>query len=169
MKCEGHAISMTDTETTVIRIDANPDASAQHKARDDPGVAAILKSLGISKVEDYVYQDNKKVEKLVSYVMTVSNAGRAKYLIKKVAQILPEFIDDDDKKVIDNTIDDIMMPEREKRLSSSQYIYWPNEKENLPMEATDKPKIKRTREIRLHINLIFVQFTIRWKRERISN
>ena len=168
MKCEGHSISITDTETTVIRIDANPDASAQHKARDDPGVAAILKSLGISKVEDYVYQDNKKVEKLVSYVMTVSNAGRAKYLIKKVAQILPEFIDDDDKKVIDNTIDDIMMPEREKRLSSS-YIYWPTENENLPTEVTDEPKTKKTREIRLTINLIFVRFTIRWKRERISN
>ena len=168
MKCEGHAISMTDTETTVIRIDANPDASAQHKARDDPGVAAILKSLGISKVEDYVYQDNKKVEKLVSYVMTVSNAGRAKYLIKKVAQILPEFIDDDDKKVIDNTIDDIMMPEREKRLSIS-HIYWPTEIKNLPTEATDELKTKKTREIRLTINLIFVRFTIRWKRERISN
>ena len=83
MRCQGHTTSVTSEETTVIEIDANPDQDAQYKATDDPEAAAILKSLGINKVEDHVYQDNKQTDKLVSYVVTVSNTEKAKYLMKK--------------------------------------------------------------------------------------
>ena len=56
MRCQGHTTSVTSEETTVIEIDANynPDQYAQYKATDDPEVAAMLKSLGINKVEDHV-------------------------------------------------------------------------------------------------------------------
>ena len=56
-----------------------------------------------------------KIDKVVSYVVTVSNTEKAKYLMKKVAEILPEFIDDDDVKTIDDAIDDITMIEKQKR------------------------------------------------------
>ena len=116
MRCQGHTTSVTSEETTVIEIDANPHQDAQYKATDDPEVAAMLKSLGINKVEDHVYQDNKQIDKVVSYVVTVSNTEKAKYLMQKVAEILPEFIDDDDVKTIDDAIDDIAMIEKQKRL-----------------------------------------------------
>ena len=115
MRCQGHTTSVTSKETTVIEIDANPDQDAQYKFTDDPEVAAMLKSLGINKVEDHVYQDNKQIDKVVSYVVTVSNTEKAKYLMKKVAEILPEFIDDDDVKTIDGAIDDIAIKEKQKR------------------------------------------------------
>lgn len=63
-KCQGHKISMTSKATMVINIDANLNKSTQQRAGNDPGVAAILKSFGISKVEDYVYQDRKKLKSL---------------------------------------------------------------------------------------------------------
>ena len=115
MRCQGHTASVTSEETTVIEIDANPDQKVQYEARDDPEVAAILKSFGINKVEDYVYQDNKEVKKLVSYVMTVSDPKNATYLMKRVSHILPKFIDDDDLETIDDAIDDIPVIEKQKR------------------------------------------------------
>ena len=120
MKCQGHAISITSKATTVINIDAKPDKSLQQRARNDPEVAASLKSFGISKVEDYVYQDGKKVKKFVSYEMTVSDVKKVKNMIKKFAQILPGLIDDDDEKVIDKVIDDVLKTQKQK--TQTQYF-----------------------------------------------
>ena len=173
---------MRNKETTVIRIDANPDHNAKYRARDDPGVAAILRSFGISKVEDYIYKDNKRVEKLVSYVMTVPDAEKSKYLINKIAQILPEFIDDDDKKVIDNAIDEVLMTRRQKRqrldsLSTAEdpYLVGPREPNpvnmyptNTPIKATEKPKTRRIWEVELEIDLLFIRFVIKYKNDQVQ-
>ena len=107
MKCQGRAISITSKATTLINIDANPDEIVQQRLKNDPEVAANLKSFGISKVDNYINQNGKKVKKDVSYVMTAPDAEKAKCLIKKFAQVLPELINDDAKKLINNAIDDI--------------------------------------------------------------
>ena len=99
MKCEGHTTSVTKEETAVIKIDAKPDAVK------DPKVEEILKSFGFSKVKDRQYQDDKKEEKTMSYEITVSNAEKAKSLIKNFSQKLPKLIDNVDRKVIDKAID----------------------------------------------------------------
>ena len=141
---------MTSKATMVINIDANLNKSAQQRARNDPGVAAILKSFGISKVEDYVYQDRKKLKKLVSYIMTVSDAEEAKYLIKKVAQVLPEVIDDDDEKVIDNAIDDIVMTQKQKRQTIKPWWYYQFTERPVPVTkgpVTEEPVTTVTRPV----------------------
>ena len=99
MKCEGHTTSVTKEETAVIKIDAKPDAVK------DPKVEEILKSFGFIKVKDRQYQDDKKEEKSMSYEITVSNAEKAKSLIKNFSQKLPKLIDNVDRKVIDKAID----------------------------------------------------------------
>ena len=146
MRCQSHTASVTSEETTVIEIDANPDQNAQYKARDDPGVAAILKSFGINKVEDYVYQDDK-VEKLVSYVMTVSDPEKAKDLMKKVSRILPEFIDDDDLKTINDAIDDIPVTEKQKRQTIEGEVEYEGDKEKTRKDGT--PKKRKRRRLRI--------------------
>ena len=180
VKCHGHAVSVRGKETTEVRIDANPDQSAQYKARDDPVVAAMLKSLGISKIEDYVYQDNKKLRKLVSYETTVLHALKAKYLIKNISQILPEFIDSDDEEVIDNVIDNIAKVGKQKR---SPYFWSPTQdftflittppNTNTDLSTTDptpstastpKPKLRMT-EIELVINFYIFRIRIVWRRK----
>ena len=150
MRCQSHTASVTSEETTVIQIDANPDQNAQYKARDDPGVEAILKSFGIKKVEDYVYQDDKEVKKLVSYVTTGSDTEKAKDLMKKVSQILPEFIDDDDLKTIDDAIDDIAVTEKQKRQTIEGELYTYKVKTKTTKHGTEI-KIKRKR-IRVQIS-----------------
>ena len=90
IKCQGHTYTMEETETTVIKVDAQPDQAAQYKARNDPKVAAILKSLGINKEEDYIYQGNKRIDKLVSYILPTTDeadGAETKRLIKKIAEV----------------------------------------------------------------------------------
>ena len=89
----------------MIKLDAHADQAAQYKARNDPKVAAILSYLGVSKEEDYVYQGNKRIKKLVSYVLTATDVEKTKFLIKKLAKLLPEFLDHDDTELISSVID----------------------------------------------------------------
>ena len=95
---------MEKRETTVINLDAYPDLSALYRAMNDPNVAAILKSFGIDKEVEYVYQGHRRI-KLVTYVITASDPQEAKRLINKLIETLPEFLDDDDKQTINNAID----------------------------------------------------------------
>ena len=105
IKCQGHEYSMGKRDTTTINLYARPDEAAQYKARNDPKVAAILSYFGVDKEEEYIYQGNRRIKKLVSYVLTATDMERTKYLIKKVAKLLPEFLDDDDIKLICSVVD----------------------------------------------------------------
>ena len=60
-------------------------------------------------MKDRQYQDDKKEEKTMSYEITVSNAEKAKSLIKNFSQKLPKLIDNVDRKVIDKAIDIVMI------------------------------------------------------------
>ena len=97
---------MEERDTTVINLDAHPSQAALYRAKSDPKVAALLNSIGIRKEEMYRYGDNKKLNKLVSYTMTATDEEKPKYLIKKLAKILPGFFDDDDKELIYSIIDE---------------------------------------------------------------
>ena len=88
---------MEERDTTVINLEAHPSQAALYEAKNDPKVAALLNSLGFKKEEQYRYGDNKKLNKLVSYTMTSTDAEKPKYSIKKLAEILPGLFDDDDK------------------------------------------------------------------------
>ena len=104
--------------------------------------------------------------------MTVSDAGKAKYLIKKISQIIPEFIDTDDEKVIDNVIDNIAIVGKQKRswwpTEDFTFLYTtsPNTNTNLPTASTPTPKPRlRIREVELVINLFFFRIRILWNRK----
>ena len=112
MTCQGHEYSMEKRETTVINLDAHPDLVALYRAINDPKVAAILKSFGIDKEVEYVYQGHRRI-KLVTYVITASDPQEAKRLINKLIETLPEFLDDDDKQTINNAIDHKAREERQ--------------------------------------------------------
>ena len=73
IKCQGHKYSMEKRDTTVINLDAHPDQASLYRARNDPKVAAVLHSLGIKKEEQYRYEGNKKLNKLVSYMITATD------------------------------------------------------------------------------------------------
>ena len=105
IKCQAHEYSMGKRETTMISLYARPDQAAQYKARNDPKVAAILSYFGIDKEEEYIYQGNRRIKKLVSYVLRATDTEKTKYLIRRVAKLLPEFLDDDDTKLICSVID----------------------------------------------------------------
>lgn len=115
LKCQGHKASIEEKETIVIQLEGYHDHNAQYKAINDPKVAKTLKSLGISKEVDYVYQHDKRSKKLVLYVMMATHAEEAKQLIKKLAEILPGFFDDDDKEIINSIIDDKLKEVRQER------------------------------------------------------
>ena len=112
MICQGHEYSMEKRETTVINLEAHPDLAALYRAMNDPRVAVILKSFGIDKEVEYVYQGHRRI-RLVTYVITASDSEEIKRLINKLIETLPEFLDDDDKQLINNAIDNKARQERE--------------------------------------------------------
>ena len=97
---------MEKRDTTVINLDVHPDQATLYKARNDPKVAALLHSLGVKKEEQYRDGDNKKLNKLVSYTMTATDAVKSKHFINKLAELLPGLFDNEDKQLIYNTIDE---------------------------------------------------------------
>lgn len=106
IKCHGHEYSMEKRDTTVINLDAHPDHATLYRVKNDPKVAALLHSLGVKREEQYRRQDNKKLNKLVSYTMTATDGEKPKYLIKKLAELLPGYFDEDDKELIYSVIDE---------------------------------------------------------------
>ena len=106
IKCHGHEYSMENRDTTVINVDAHPDRATLYRAKNNPKVAALLHSLGVKREEQYRRQDNKKLNKLVSYTITATDGEKPKYLIKKLAELLPGYFDEDDKELINSVIDE---------------------------------------------------------------
>ena len=117
MTCQGHEYSMEKRETTVINLDAHPDLAALYRAMNDPKVAAILKSFGIDREVGYVYQGHRRI-KLATYVITASDPEEIKCLVNKLIETLPEFLDDDDKRLINNAIDNEERQERQTQYCS---------------------------------------------------
>ena len=117
MTCQGHEYSMEKRETTVINLDAHPDLAALYRAMNDPKVAAILKSFGIDREVGYVYQGHRRI-KLATYVITASDPEEIKCLVNKLIETLPEFLDDDDKRLINNAIDNKERQERQTQYCS---------------------------------------------------
>ena len=133
IKCQGHKYSMEKRYTTVINLDAHLDHAALHRARNDPKVAAVLHSLGVKREEQYKQQGNKKLNKLVSYTITATDAEKPKYLIKKLAEMLPEFFDDDNKELINSIID-------ERLTEAGQQKRQTNECRNKKADTTPDPE-----------------------------
>ena len=106
IQCQGHKYSMEERDTTVINLEAHPSQAALYKAKNDPKVAALLNFLGVKKEEQYRNGDNKKPNKPVTYTMTATDAEKPKYLVKKLAELLPGFFDDDDKELICSVLDE---------------------------------------------------------------
>ena len=106
IQCQGHKHSMEKRDTTVINLDVHPDQATLYKAKNDPKVAALLHSLGVKKEEQYRDGDNKKLDKLVSYTMTGTDAVKSKHFINKLAELLPGLFDNEDKELIYNIIDE---------------------------------------------------------------
>ena len=103
---------MEKRETTVINLEAHPDLTILYRAMNDPRVAVILKSFGIDKEVEYVYQGNRRI-RLATYVITASNAEEIKRLINKLIETLPKFFDNDDKHLINSATDNKARQERE--------------------------------------------------------
>ena len=112
MTCQGHEYSMEKKETTVINLEAHPNLASLYRAMNDPKVAAILKSFGIDKEVEYVYQEHRRI-KLATYVITTSDSEETKRLVNKLIETLPEFLDDDDKQLINSAIDNKVRQERQ--------------------------------------------------------
>ena len=109
--CQGHQLSLEMKQTVVLNLEASPDQSVQY---EDSQVSALFESLGISKQESFVHQGNK-YERHVTYAATVPSAQSAKRMIKKITTRLPQFIDDDDRQVINNVIDTKTAEVRQRR------------------------------------------------------
>ena len=97
-------MSMEKRETTVINLEAHPDLATLYRAMNDPRVAVILKSFGIDKEEEYVYQGHRRI-RLATYVIIALDSEEIKRLINKLIDTLPKFLDDDDKHLINSAID----------------------------------------------------------------
>ena len=96
-----------ETVTHVFNIDN--DQPIPYKEQD---WVACFQSLGIRKKESYMQGKNR----FVTYTITVFSAQQAEDLIREITTTLPEFIDDDNRKSIENIIDSSTMAEaREKR------------------------------------------------------
>ena len=119
-QCQGHKYSMEERDTTVINLEAHPSQATLYKAKNDPKVAALLNSLGFKKEEQYRYGDNKKLNKLVSYTMTSTDAEKPKYSIKKLAEILPGLFDDDDKELIYSIIDEKLTEKGQQKRQTNE-------------------------------------------------
>ena len=111
IQCQGHKYSMEERDTTVINLEVHPDQATMYKAKNNPKVAALLHFLGVKK-EQYRYQENKKP---VSYTLTATDTEKPKYFIKKLAELLPGFFDDDDKELIYSTIDEKLTEAGQKK------------------------------------------------------
>ena len=111
MRCQGHKLSLEKKQTVVLNLEASPDQSVQF---EDSEVSAWFESWGISTQESFLHQGNK-LERRVTYAATVSSARSAKRMIKKITTRLPQFIDDDDRQVIENVIDTTLAEARQKR------------------------------------------------------
>ena len=107
---------MEHKDTTVINLNAHPDLVVLYRAMNDPKVAAILKSFGIEKEVRYVYQGNRRI-KLPLYVITASDPEETKRLVNKLIEILPKFLDDDDKQLVNSAIDQKARQERDTQLT----------------------------------------------------
>ena len=103
-----HPISVETVQTTVINLSEIDDAVTKFRAINDPEVAAVLKSFGITKVEDYIYIDNRRIEKHVSYTATVFNTEEAKHVIQKVVQVLPGMITKDDQEEVYSILNELI-------------------------------------------------------------
>lgn len=99
-------------------MEANPNQVAQC---EDPKVVRYFTSLGISKQEAYIQQDNR-IERLVTYAVTVPSGERAKHLIKKITMKVPEFIDNSDREIIESVIDNAIDTMRQKREASETVL-----------------------------------------------
>ena len=96
-----------ETVTHVFTIDN--DQPIPYKEQE---WVTCFQSLGIRKQESYMQGKNR----FVTYAITVFSAQQAKDLIREITMSLPEFIDDDNKKSIENIIDSNTMAEaRQKR------------------------------------------------------
>ena len=140
IKCQGHKYSMEKRDTTVINLDAHPDQASLYRARNDPKVAAVLHSLGIKKEEQYRYEGNKKFNKLVSYMITATDGQKLKYLIKKLAAILPGFFDDNDKELIYSIIDEKVKEAGQQKREANECR---NQEANLPPGPTIPEELQR--------------------------
>ena len=95
-----HPVSVETEQTTVIKMSEIEDPVTKFRAINDPEVAAVLKSYGITKVEDYIYVDNKRIEKHVSYKAEVFTSEEAKKVVKNISQVLPGMIAENDLEKI---------------------------------------------------------------------
>ena len=110
-RCQGHQIFMQKRETVILNMNTNPDEVAQY---EDPKLEACFKSLGITRQEGNIHGESK-IQRFVTYAVSVSSATKAKHMIKKIASKVPEFLDDDDQALIDSIIDVTMTEMRQKR------------------------------------------------------
>ena len=129
--CQGHELSLQMKQTVVLNLQASPDQSTEF---EDSQVSTLFESLGISKQESFMHQGNR-YERRVTYTATVPNVRSAKRIIKKITMRLPQFIDDDDRQVIENVIDTTTVEARQRR------------------EATDAP-------LEIQVNYDTVQFCL---------
>lgn len=107
--CLGHQFSLQKRETVILNMEASQAAQYEQQKW-----VTSFKSLGIKRQEGYM-QEGNRIQRLVTYAATVPSAERAKRLIKKITMRLPEFIDDDDRQVLDNVIDSTVAEARQKR------------------------------------------------------
>ena len=134
MRCQGHELSLEKRQTVVLNLEASPEQATQF---EDSEVATWFESWGISKQESFMQQGNH-FERIVSYAATVPSAQSAKRMIKRITMRLPQFIDNDDRQVIENVIDTTMAEARQKR------------------EATDAP----LEALEIQVNYYPVQFCL---------
>ena len=118
--CHGHELSLQKRETVILNMEAVQPAHYQEETW-----VPFFQSLGIRKQEGYFGS------RFVMYVATVPSAQRAKHMIRKISMRLPEFMDDDDRQMIEGVIDSTMDEARQKReftLPTSveiQFNYYP--------------------------------------------
>lgn len=134
MGCQGHDLSLQMKQMVVLNLETSPDQSTQF---EDSQVSTLFESLGISKQESFMHQGNR-YERRVTYAATVPGARSAKRIIRKITTRLPQFIDDNDRQVIENVIDTTTAEARQRR------------------EATDTP----LEALEIQVNYDTVQFCL---------
>ena len=104
--CQGHELSLQKRETVILNMEAVQPTQNQEQKWDP-----FFQSLGIWKQEGSMDQGSRRV----TYAATVPSAQRAKHLIRKISMRLPEFMDQDDREMIESIIDSTMEEARQKR------------------------------------------------------
>ena len=106
MGCQGHELSLQRRETVILNMEAVQPARYQEQKW-----VTFFQSCGIKKQEGYMQVGNG----FVTYAAAVPSPQRAKHMIRKIAMGLPEFIDDEDRQMIEDVIDSSMAEARKKR------------------------------------------------------